>query len=262
MRILFIAVTILILTACGSKTPPCTDPLVTSHVTELAEYAISEELLQNDPDLAIDKTMSRINLALENISTTEHEKSIDKHSCAANLHVDLPAGVAALKNHAVFRSLTGTALEVDVQSDAIVTPVTYTTYRSIKDKQVVIRLEGENVPAKYVQVLHKAGVFDSDLSAPPDLHGGLTIYSSKDKNVLIEPTEDGTLRFRINYQNSKCQAWMQTMTEERNDTLIYDNKVVGCRVTFSRLGVMMLVEHSGCERMPRNCYPDGIYQKQ
>ena len=262
MRLLILVSSALIISGCGGKTPSCTDEAIVAQVTQYAEDAIADGLLQNDPDIRVEQIMSRSNLMLTDITTTAYDKGIDKHSCAANVRVSLPPGVAALKEHRVFQSLKLAKLDVHVQGNDIVTPVTYTTYRSEKEKQLIVRAENEKVAAKYIQGLHKIGAFDSELRAVPDLRLGLTIYSTSGKNVLFEPAEDGSLGFRVNYQSPVCRAWMQTITEERGDTLIYDNREVGCSVSFSRLGEIMLVEHEGCGMMARSCYPDGVYQKQ
>jgi len=262
MRLFSVAITVLILTGCGGKTPGCADQAIVAQVTQKAEDAISDALLQNDPDLHVEQIISRTRLALAKVSTTEYNEGIDKHSCSADLRVSLPPGIAGLKEHRVFRSLSIADLDVEVHGNDLVTPITYTTYRSEKEKELIVYTENENIPAKYIQVVHKLGAFDSELRALPDLHIGLTLYSMQDKNVLIEPAKDGSLKFRINYQNTICRSWMQTITEERGDTLIYDNRDVGCTVRFSRLGGIMLVEHEGCELMAKSCYPDGIYQKQ
>lgn len=262
MRLFMFAITALMLTGCGGKTPGCTDKAIVAHVTQYAEDAIADGLLQNDPDLYVEQMMSHMRLALSDVVTTDYNKGIDKHSCSANLRVTLPPGVAALKEHRVFRSLSLADLDVEVQGNDLVTPITYTTYRSEKEKELIVYAENEDIPGKYIQVVHQLGAFDSELRALPDLHLGLTLYSMRDKNVLIEPAEGGSLKFRINYQNTICRSWMQTITEERGDTLVYDNRDVGCSVSFSRLGEIMLVEHEGCELMAKACYPDGIYKKQ
>ncbi len=255
-------ITALIVTGCGGKTPGCTDEAIVAQIKQYAEDAITDRLLQNDPDLHVEQMMYQMRLALANIVTTEYNKGIDKHSCSANVRVTLPPGIAALKEHRVFQSLSMANLDVDVDGNDLVTPISYTTYRSGKEKQLIVYAENEDVPAKYIQVVHKLGAFDTEPLALPDLSLGLTIYSMRDKNVLIEPSKNGFLKFRITYQNTRCRSWMQTITEEHGDTLIYDNRDVGCSVSFSRLGRIMLVEHEGCELMLKRCYPDGIFQKQ
>ncbi len=262
MRLIILVITALIISGCGGKTPSCTDETIVAQITKYADDAIADGLLKNDPDIRIEQMMSQIRLALADITTTEYNKGIDKHSCSANMHVTLPPGVAALVKHRVFQSLSPANLDVDVQGNDIVTPITYTTYRSEKENQLIVRAKNEKIPAKYIQRVHKIGAFDSELRALPDLRLGLTLYSMRGKNVLIEPAEDGSLQFRINFQSAICRPWMQTFTEERGDTLIYDNREVGCSVSFSRLGEIMLVEHDGCGLMARSCYPDGVYRKQ
>ncbi len=262
MRLLVTVFSALLVSACGSKTPSCTDDIVVAEITKYATDAISDGLLKNDRSSPVEEILSRTRLSLTDITTTEYNKGIDKHSCAAKLLVTLPPGVAALKEHRVLKSLALARLDVDVEDDAIVTRITYTTYRSENNKQLVVRAENENIPAKYIQGVHKIGAFDSDLSTLPDLSLGLTIYSTSDKNVLFEPADDGSLRFRINHRSPACRPWMQSITAERGDTLIYENRDVGCLVSFSRLGALMLVAHEGCTMMARSCYPDGVYQKQ
>lgn len=262
MRLLILVITVLTVSACGGKTPSCTDEAIVAQITQYADDAITNGLLQNDPDIRVEQVMSQSHLMLADITTTEYNKGIDKHSCSANLRVTLPPGVAALKEHRVFQSLPLAKLDIEVQGNDIVTPITYTTYRSEKENELILSAENENIPGKYIQGVHKIGAFDSELRSVPDLRLGLTIYSMRGKNILIEPAADGSLGFRVNYQSPICRSWMQTISEERGDMLIYDNRDVGCSVSFSRLGEIMLVEHEGCEMMAQSCYPDGVYQKQ
>ena len=262
MRVFIFAIASLIISGCSDKTPSCTDVVVQVQVTDYVVAAIKQSLLQNDPDTHVEQVMSNSNLMLENITTTDYDNGIDKHSCRADLRLTLPPGVAALKDHHVFQSLPIAKLDIAVQGDDIVSPITYTTYRSEKENQLIVRTGNENTAAKYIQGVHKIDAFDTELRALPDLHLGLTLYSTIDKNILIEPEKNGSLKFRVDYQHPVCRSWKQSITGEIGDTLIYENRAVGCSVTFSRLGEIMLVEHEGCEMMVRNCYPDGIYRKQ
>ena len=262
MRLSIIVIVALTITGCGGKTPACGDPAALSEVIEYAKDAISERLLQNDPHMHTGQLMSKTMMVLTEVITTNYDEGIDKYSCSANLRVTLPPGIAALKNHRVFQSHALAQLKIDTQGNDIVSTVSYTTYRSEKENHFIVHAENENAPAKYIQIAHKIGAFDSELRALPDLRLGLTLYSTHDKSILIEPVDNGSLKFRVDYRRSVCRSWMQTITHERGDTLIYDNRDVGCSVTFSRLGAIMLVEHEGCELMAGSCYPDGIYQKQ
>ena len=174
----------------------------------------------------------------------------------------MPAQLAALNDYRAFQSLALGTTKVNVEGNDIVAPITFTTYTSERDGQLIVHSEGENVPAKYIKGAHKVGAFDADLSTLPDLRAGLSLYSTTGKTLLLEPIENGALKFHLNHQSHMCRSWTQYITEERGDTLLYDNREIGCSLLFSRLGQIILVEHQGCEMMADACYPDGIYYKQ
>lgn len=251
-----------ILTACGARTPPCTDDAVTTEVLRIARAAIEENLRKNEREVQTGQIMSTLNLRVQDIATASHEKSIDKFNCTANLHVGLPAEVAALKDHRAFRAYTQLKADLPMQGNDIVAPVTYSSYLSEKNETLIVDAEGVLAPARFIQGAHKAGVFSSDLASIPDLHAGSTHYSAKGKSLLIRPNAIGGLEFHMAFENRACHPWNQVITEEKGSTLVYDNPSVRCTVIFSRLGELLFVEHEGCDLMVEACYPDGIYQKQ
>lgn len=258
---LFAAFTVIV-AGCGSKTPPCNDESVIAAVNGYAGQAIRDGLLRNDPELRAEQIMSRVSVAVTDIATTDYDKSIDKHTCSASLRVTLPTEIATLNGYRAFQTLALGDTKVNVEGNDIVAPITFTSYLSEQDEQLIVYSEGENVPAKYIQGAHKAGAFDADLSTLPDLRAGLTLYTTPGKNVLIEPADNGALKFHVNHQSHMCRSWTQFITEERGATLVYDNPQAGCSLIFSRLGQIMLIEHKGCNLMAKACYPDGVYQKQ
>jgi len=261
MRLTILVISTLLMTACGG-TPSCTDEAIVVKITQLAEEAVANGLLKNDPDIDTGLLISEMNLALADITTTEHDKTIDKYSCSANILVTLPPGVAALKDNDVVQSTALATLSLAVEDDDIVAPMTYTTYRSEEDDQLILYTENENLPAKYVQAVHKIGAFDSGQRPLPNLRRGPTLYGKPEMTVQIAPATKGTLRFQVDYlKRPMCRSWMQTFTGERDDKLIYESPKAGCLLSFSRLGEIMLIEHEGCEMMPRPCLPSGVYQK-
>ncbi len=262
MRIQLFAVLAIALAGCSGKTPPCADDAVIAKVGHYAEQAIRDALHRNDPALKIEQIMSRIHVAVTNVAATDYERSIDKHTCSAALRVTLPPELAVLNEYRAFQTLALGTTRVNMEGNDIVTPIVYTSYLSKNDKQLIVYSEGDDVPAKYVKGAYKVGALDADLSNLPDLRAGLTLYSATEKNLLLEPVENGTLKFHIAHQSHMCRSWTQFITEERGDTLIYENRQVGCSLFFSRLGQIMLVEHEGCEMMAKACSPDGIYHKQ
>ena len=262
MRPLLIALTATFIAACGAKTPPCTSDAVKTEVIGMARAAIREGLLKNDPDMRTDHVMSKLGIALVDIETTDHNEGIDKHSCSATLRITLPPEVAALKDHRAFRAYARLQADVPIEGNAIVAPITYSSYLSEQEKALIVDVDGERPPAKFIEGAHKAGAFDVDLTALPDLHAGLTLYNTKGKHLLIRPNEAGSLEFHMNFENTICRPWTQVITAEQGSTLVYDNPEVGCSVIFSRLGGMLLVEHEGCDLMAEACFPDGIYQRQ
>ena len=262
-RLFLIAGAIAALGACNqAATPSCTDKAVISELGRQAQGAIESGVLEADPAARIETVMERLPVSIENIASTSHDDTIDKHSCTAELLVTLPPEIAALKKHRAFRLLALGNLDVDIQDNTIVAPLTYTTYMSEQNRELVIRAEGERLPARYIRAAYKVGAFDADLTTLPDLRAGLSLYSGKGKTLLLKPLEDGSLEFQVSYETNHCRPWAQRITEEQDGTLIYDNTEVGCTVLFSRLGEILLVEHKGCEKMARSCSPDGVYQKR
>jgi len=263
MRQLLIALTVALLGACnGAQTPSCSDSVVVGRIIALARNAIESELLRKDPAARTSQVMERLIFTLADITVTDHDETIDKHSCSANLRVTLPPEIAGLSSHRAFQVLALGQTSIEVQGNDIVALVNYTTYLSQEDQALIVRADGEKMPARYIQAAYEVGAFDADLTRLPDLHSGLTLYSAPEKTLLIKPAEDGLLQFQISYENNHCRPWAQLITEERGDTLLYDNQEVGCSVLFSRLGEILLVEHKGCDMMAPSCSPDGIYQKQ
>ena len=158
MRLTILVISTLLMTACGG-TPTCTDEAIVAQITGHAEEAIANGLLKNDPDADTESLTFQMNLALADITTTEHDTTIDKYSCSANILITLPPGVAALKDNDVIQSTSLAKLNLTVEDDDIVAPMTYTTYRSEKDDQLILYTENENLPARYVQAVHKIGAF-------------------------------------------------------------------------------------------------------
>ena len=262
MRLTILVISTFLVTACGG-TPSCNDEKIVAQIAQSAEEAIAKGLLKNDPGIDTEMLISEMNLALADITTTEHDKSIDKYSCSANILITLPPGVAALKDSGVVQSTSLAKLNLMVEGDDIVAPMTYTTYRSEKDDQLILYTEHENLPARYVRTVHTIGAFDSGQRPLPNLRHGPTLYGNPEMTVQIEPAKKGALQFRVDYlKRPMCRSWTQTFTGERGDKLIYENPKVDCQLSFSRLGEIMLVEHEGCELMPRPCLPDGVYQKR
>jgi len=262
MRLPAFAIAVLVCAGCGGKTPPCDDEGVTAKVREYAVQAISDRLLKNDPELRLEQIMSRINVAVTDVTVTGHNNSIDKYTCTATLHVTLPAEIATLNDYRAFQTLALGGTRINVVGNDIVAPITFTSYMSEANENLIVNSEGDNVPANFIRGAHKVGAFNADLSTLPDLRAGLTLYSTPGKTLLIEPVDNGALKFHFNHQSHMCRSWTQFITDERGDTLVYDNPEVGCAIYFSRLGQILVVEHKGCEMVAESCYPDGIYQKQ
>ncbi len=262
VRLALFAAVPLMVAACGAKTPPCNDETVIAAVMGHAEQAIVDGLLRNDPELRVEQIMSQVRLTVTDVASTGYNKSIDKHICSSALRVTLPAEIAALNDYRAFQKLMLGDTKVKVEGNDIVAPITFSSYRSEQNGQLIVYSEGENVAAKYIKGAHEAGAFDADLGTLPDLHAGLTLYTTAGKNLLLEPADNGVLKFHVNHQSHMCRSWTQYITEQRGDTLVYSNPQAGCSLFFSRLGQIMLVEHEGCELMAKACYPDGVYQKQ
>lgn len=250
------------LTACGPKTPPCDDAAVTAKVAQITVNEIEAAVLRNDRSAQTEKITSGLGIHLENITTTDYDKSIGKFTCTANLHIALPAAISELKDHRAFRAYTQTFADVPIEGNDLVAPLTFTSYLSDTDGGLIVTTEGEKLPARFFQGAHKAGAFEADLNLLPDLLGGSTRYKSGEKNLLLRPNENGGLEFHMSFGNRICRPWTQIFTGEQGSTLVYDNPSVECSVLFSFLGELLLVEHEGCKLMVEACYPDGIYQKQ
>jgi hypothetical protein len=262
MRLPILVISTLLISACGRGTPSCADKAIVAQIMQRADAAIAAALLKNDPNIRTQSMISDMRPELADITTIEHDNSIDKYSCSANILITLPPGVAALKDREVVQSTSLAKFNLGIEGDDIVAPMTYTTYRSEIDNQLILHTENENLPAKYVQTVHKIGAFDAGQRALPDLRRGPIRYRKPEMTVLIESGEKSALQFRVDYlKRPMCRSWMQAFTEESGDKLIYENPEVGCKLNFSRLGEIMLVEHEGCEMMPRPCLPDGVYEK-
>ena len=252
-----------VLAGCGAaRTPDCTDEKVVARISESATRTVEQYLLRADPGTNVSAVLSRIGLAPTAIVTATHDDLIDKYTCSALLYVALPPEIVAVKDHHVFRTVALGKLNLEVRGDAVVAPITYSVYQTSRGKELIIDVQGLDAPAKFVANAYSLEAFTGNLRALPDLRAGLTLYNAERKHLLLEPLTDGALRFHISYDNKICRPWNQRVTEERGDTLIYDNKEVGCSAIFHRLGEIVLVEHRGCELMVEICFPDGVYRKQ
>ncbi len=262
MRLTILVIITLMTSACGG-TPDCTDKAVVAQVAKYAEEAIANSLIKNDSAVDAQKLVYDMNLEVADITTTDHDKSIDKHSCQANILVTLPSGVAALKDSQSVQTTLLRKLDIKLEGDDIVTPVVYSTYRSEKDDELILRSENETAPAKFVQRVHELGAFDSGQRPLPNLRRGPTLYGKPEMTVLIEPAARGSMKFRVDYlKRPMCRSWTQTIADERDGVLFYENPKAGCKLKFSRLGEMLLVDREGCHEMPSPCQPDGVYRKQ
>lgn len=248
--------------ACGTRTPQCADAQVVARVEQLAAASIEEGLVRFDPEVKLEPVLSRIDIAVASALSTAYDKAIDKWTCSAQLRVGLPAQIAAMHAHPAFKAAAIPKLEVHFQGNDLVTPITYTVYRSQDEKQLIVNAEGLDVPARYVRGAYRVGAFTADLNTAPDLRAGLTLYSAQGKHLLIRPTDDGRLQFHASYDNPMCRPWTQNITAERDNTLIYRNEAAGCAATFSLLGELLLVAHEGCSLMVQSCLPDGVYRKR
>jgi len=253
---------ICLLGACGSRTPQCTDRDVVGRIEQMARYAAAESLTAGDKEAKPDDLLAPVRFALTSISAVQHDRQIDKWSCRGELRVTFPPEFAALNAHPAFRQIVASKLDIQFRGSAIVVPVEYTLYQTVETRELMLEPKGLDVPARYIKRAHRAGALATDLTNRPDLHAGLTLYQSQAKHLLIQPAENGKLQFQVNYDNAVCRPWMQNITQERPDTLLYDNPAAGCSATFSLFGKLLLVEHRGCALMPESCFPDGIYLKQ
>jgi hypothetical protein len=248
--------------ACGSGTPECSDGQAQARVVQMASSAIEDALKRADPKTNPVTVLSRIKIAPPSVSAARHDKDIDKWTCSAELRIRLPSQIGELNAHPVFKAIVAPRVNVAFRRDQLAVPVSYTLYRSRENNELVVSVEGLDAAAKYIQGVYRAGAFSLDLQRMPDLRSGLVLYSARDRHLLIRPAENGALQFDFTYDKPVCRPWTQYVTEERGDVLIYSNPAARCSLTFSRLGELLLVEHTGCELMNPLCLPDGVYRKQ
>ncbi|MGH8678439.1 MAG: hypothetical protein ACREUQ_08835 [Burkholderiales bacterium] len=233
-----------------------------ARVIQSAINTFEETLAQVDPGATSSEAVSQIMLSLDSVVTTASDKEIDTYTCESQLQIILPPQIAALHQQRVFRVVAFAKLGVRLQGKDIVAPLTYTVYRSRGKTELMVEVEGLQALAIYIERAYRAGAFTAAIQPLPDLRAGMTLYNAESKHLHIEPVANGSLQFYVSYDSAVCQPWRQTITEERGDTLIYDNKEFGCAATFNRVGEMVLVDHQGCNRMIVTCYPDGVYRKQ
>ncbi len=262
-RLVAILAAVSVFSGCGSaSTPQCTDEKVVALVTQVASKKIEEALVRADPGANVADVMSRISVTPTAIVTAAYDHLIDKYTCSSLLNISLPQEIAAVKDHHVFRAVALAKLNVEIRGNESVSSFVFSVYQTERGTQLMVDTQGLDAPAKFVGNAYMLGAFTEDLQVLPDLRAGLTLYNAARKHLLIEPLPDGSLQFHVSYDNKVCRPWNQRVTAERGDTLIYDNKEVGCSATFSRLGQIVLVEHQGCELMVEVCFPDGVYRKQ
>ena len=139
------ATSVVLLAACGDKTPSCADPATVSLVQQIYQQSFDKEHASMSPERqrSVQITSKNTKVTVESITTARSDESTGKKTCSAVLTAVMPQD-AIPYDQRMLNHLRGTyePQGAALEGNTVKGNVTYTVQRTEDSKEMLVKLNG------------------------------------------------------------------------------------------------------------------------
>ena len=139
------AISMVLLAACGDKTPSCGDPATVSLVQQIYQQSFDKEHASMSPERqrSVHITSKNTKVTVESITTAHSDESTGKKTCSAVLTAVMPQD-AIPTDQRMLNHLRGTyePQGAALDGNTVKGSVTYTVQRTEDSKEILVKLTG------------------------------------------------------------------------------------------------------------------------
>ena len=139
------ATSVVLLAACGDKTPSCADPATVSLVQQIYQQSFDKEHASMSPERqrSVQITSKNTRVTVESITTARSDESTGKKTCSAVLTAVMPQD-AIPTDQRMLNHLRGTyePQGAALDGNTVKGNVTYTVQRTEDGKEILVKLTG------------------------------------------------------------------------------------------------------------------------
>ena len=139
------ATSVVLLAACGDKTPSCADPATVSLVQQIYQQSFDKEHASMSPERqrSVQITSKNTKVTVESITTARSDESTAKKTCSAVLTAVMPQD-AIPTDQRMLNHLRGTyePQGAALEGNTVKGNVTYTVQRAEDSKEILVKLTG------------------------------------------------------------------------------------------------------------------------
>lgn len=139
------ATSMVLLAACGDKTPSCADPATVSLVQQIYQQSFDKEHASMSPERqrSVQITSKNTKVTVESITTARSDESTEKKTCSAFLTAVMPQD-AIPTDQRMLNHLRGTyePQGAALDGNTVKGNVTYTVQRTEDSKEILVKLTG------------------------------------------------------------------------------------------------------------------------
>lgn len=139
------ATSLVLLAACGDKTPSCADPATVSLVQQIYQQSFDKEHASMSPERqrSVQITSKNTKVTVESITTARSDESTGKKTCSAVLTAVMPQD-AIPTDQRMLNHLRGTyePQGAALEGNTVKGNVTYTVQRTEDSKEILVKLTG------------------------------------------------------------------------------------------------------------------------
>ncbi len=139
------ATSVVLLAACGDKTPSCADPATISLVQQIYQQSFDKEHASMSPERqrSVQITSKNTKVTVESITTARSDESTGKKTCSAVLTSVMPQD-AIPTDQRMLNHLRGTyePQGAALEGNTVKGNVTYTVQRTEDSKEILVKLTG------------------------------------------------------------------------------------------------------------------------
>ena len=143
--VILAATSMVLLAACGDKTPSCADPATVSLVQQIYQQSFDKEHASMSPERqrSVQITSKNTKVTVESITTARSDESTGKKTCSAVLTAVMPQD-AIPTDQRMLNHLRGTyePQGAALDGNTVKGNVTYTVQRTEDSKEILVKLTG------------------------------------------------------------------------------------------------------------------------
>ena len=143
--VILAATSMVLLAACGDKTPSCADPATVSLVQQIYQQSFDKEHASMSPERqrSVQITSKNTKVTVESITTARSDESTGKKTCSAVLTAVMPQD-AIPTDQRMLNHLRGTyeSQGAALDGNTVKGNVTYTVQRTEDSKEILVKLTG------------------------------------------------------------------------------------------------------------------------